>query len=111
MKSVCADAFEEVEPVRNRAMHVCAVCGRTLEVGEACNCDQPIRGAPRDGLRAKCPLFRCRSWYRQKSYIVGGCGKHCFGSGDQRNEYYRRYCCELWRRCGLYEKRNGERLK
>ncbi len=111
MKSVSADAFEEVEPVRNRVMHVCAVCGPTLEVGETCNCGQPIRGAPRDGLRAQCPLFHCRSWYRQKSYIVGGCGKHCFGSGDQRNEYYRQYCCGLWQRCGLYEKRNGERLK
>ena len=44
-----------------RDIRICNVCGRLLDIGESCNCEQPIRGAPRDGLRAKCPLFKCRS--------------------------------------------------
>lgn len=36
-----------------RDIRICNVCGRLLDIGESCNCEQPIRGAPRDGLRAK----------------------------------------------------------
>lgn len=57
-----------------RDIRICNVCGRLLDIGESCNCEQPIRGAPRDGLRAKCPLFKCRSCYRLQYYIVGECG-------------------------------------
>lgn len=87
-----------------RDIRICNVCGRLLDIGESCNCEQPIRGAPRDGLRAKCPLFKCRSCYRLQYYIVGECGKARFTNSDQRNEHYRRCCCDAWRACEIYKR-------
>lgn len=79
--------------------YTCPKCGRTLEYGEGCNCDQMVRGLPRDGMRAKCPLFKCRSSYRGRYYIVCGQRKQRFRGCDERNDHYRRYCCDRWREC------------
>lgn len=92
-------------------MRTCAACGRTMEPGETCNCEQPVKGLPRDGLRAKCPLFRCRSSYRMRHYIVCGRHKTPYPGSDQRNEHYRRYCCEAWRACELYTTDEGSARK
>lgn len=87
---------------------ICDDCGRILEPGEVCNCRQPIRGSPRDGLRAVCPLFKCRSSYRGRSYIV--CGKKTVYDGcDARNEHYKRFCCSLYGLCEIYKAMKGER--
>ena len=48
-------------------MRVCNDCGRPLEIGETCNCRQPVRSGTRDGLRAVCPHFMHRSSYRGRS--------------------------------------------
>ena len=81
---------------------VCAACGRPLEIGETCNCQQGARGATRDGLRARCPCFEHRSSYRGRSYIVCGGAKHEYPGSDPRNEHYRRYCCGLFNLCKHY---------
>lgn len=90
------------------AMRVCRDCGRTLEIGETCNCRQPVRGMTRDGLRAICPCFKHRSSYRRHCYIFCGDVKHEYSGSDPRNEHYRRYCCDLFKLCEHYKKMKGE---
>lgn len=93
--------------MRDTNTRICNCCGRTLEIGERCNCAQPVAGFPRDGLRSRCPHFISRSSYRQQSYIL--CGEYladhrtAFHSGDERNTHYRRYCCGLPTACRIYQ--------
>ena len=89
-------------------MRVCNDCGRPLEIGETCNCRQPVRSGTRDGLRAVCPHFMHRSSYRGRSYIVCSGAKHEYPGSDPRNEHYRRYCCGLFKLCKHYTTMKGE---
>lgn len=93
---------------RTRMGRTCTGCGRPLEIGEICNCRQPIQGATRDGLRARCPHFQHRSSYRGCNYIVCGDKKTPHPSRDERNEHYRRFCCGLYGLCGQYKTMKGE---
>lgn len=78
----------------------CMACGRLLEIGETCHCQQPVSGRiPKDGLRARCPNFRHRSCYRMQSYIVCGGDRIRFASRETRNDHYRDYCCGDWQTC------------
>lgn len=81
---------------------VCAACGRILEIGETCNCQQAMRGTTRDGLRARCPCFEHRSSYRGRYYLVCNGKKRAYTSGDARNEHYQRFCCQCFEDCAIY---------
>lgn len=73
----------------------CQACGRTLEPGERCECNQP-----RDGLRARCPKFRARSSYRGMHYLDCGGHKLRANTRSSRDTFYAAYCCsETWERC------------
>lgn len=89
-------------------MRVCNDCGRPLEIGETCNCRQPVCGVTRDGLRASCPYFQHRSSYRGRCYIVCGDIKHEYPGSEPRNGHYRRYCCGLFKLCEHYKTMKGE---
>lgn len=93
---------------QTKTMRFCNYCGRPLEIGESCNCQQPIRGSTRDGLRAICPQFRHRSSYRGVSYIVCGNSKSSYPTSGHRNEHYRLYCCGLFKMCEIYKTMKGE---
>lgn len=92
---------------KDQYARVCPVCGRPLEIGETCNCQQRIRGAPRDGLRARCPYFGHRSSYRGRAYLVCGGKKRAYLSGEARNEHYRRHCCRQYEGCAIYKTMKG----
>lgn len=92
---------------REGGMRFCNACGRALEIGETCNCRQPI-GGTRDGLRAACPLFHHRSSYRGRSYIVCGGEKHEYSGSEPRNAHYRRYCCGAYPLCKHNKTMKGE---
>lgn len=92
---------------RNTPLRCCLLCGRALQVGEVCNCDQPVAGLPKDGLRAHCPNFIARSSYRGKYYIecrvdVQRSIKVPYGNAGDRNAHYRDCCCGNNEDCSLY---------
>lgn len=93
---------------RAKASRICISCHRPLEIGETCNCRQSIRGAPRDGLRARCPWFQYRSSYQGRYYLACAGVKVKYAGFDERNEHYRRYCCEHYSLCGRYKAMKGE---
>lgn len=86
---------------------VCAACGRPLEIGETCTCQQGAKGATRDGLRARCPCFEHRSSYRGRYYLACGGKKRVYPSGEARNEHYRRFCCRCYGQCTIYTTMKG----
>lgn len=88
----------------SRRVPVCHRCGRQLEDGETCNCTIDARGAPKDGLRALCPAFKARSFYKGK-YYISCCGKFRFDKPGERNEHYKEYCCRNWLQCEIYNTR------
>lgn len=83
----------------------CFIRSRALEYGEKCDCGQPVKSVPRDGLRAKCPVFEHRSSYRGVNYIACAGKKGRFQSCDARNAHYRDYCCAGYTDCAEYRKR------
>lgn len=93
---------------RTTTGRICNDCHRPLEIGETCNCRQPIRGAPRDGLRARCPCFQYRSSYRGQYYLACAGVKTRYPGCDERNAHYRRYCCGLYGLCTRYKAMKGE---
>lgn len=93
---------------RTTTGRICNDCHRPLEVGETCNCRQPMRGTPRDGLRARCPYFQYRSSYRGQYYLACAGVKNRYPGCDERNAHYRRYCCGLYGLCTRYKAMKGE---
>lgn len=92
--------------INAREMRVCPSCRRVMETAETCNCQQPVIGLPRDGLRAKCPCFMHRSSYRMRNFITCRMAdtsvvKTPFPSREMRNEHYASQCCGDWKQCEI----------
>lgn len=84
---------------RAESLRTCADCGRVLEAYEVCECSSKL---PKDGLRAKCPIFKARSSYHGFHFIV--CGRKLkFESIEGRDLHYMTYCCGICRECSAYK--------
>lgn len=96
-------------PRRKKGRHAstvrtCADCGRVLEAIEVCECTSKL---PKDGLRAKCPIFKARSSYRGYHFIVCGGRKLRFEDIDGRDLHYMVFCCGICRECSVYKPKEG----
>ena len=67
-----------------------------MRVGERCDCRQ---WPTKDGYRANCMRFKCRTTYKGKNYIQCGESKLLFDDETKRNLYYVMYCCNGGKRC------------